>query len=96
MSWATDDGWEDSSWGVIATEASLDHSGSIVDHEGSYLFLRIRHVEGLYSYWERKTTMRHSVLTGRVWQMNESWSTFIPSLARVSWKTLVMFPHLSI
>ena len=43
VSWATDDGWEDSSWGVIATEASLHHSGSIVDHEGSYLFLRIRH-----------------------------------------------------
>ena len=43
MSWATDDGWEDSSWGVIATEASLDHSRAIVDNEGSYIFLRIRH-----------------------------------------------------
>ena len=39
MSWATDDGWEDSSWGVIATEASLDHSRTIVDNQRGDIFI---------------------------------------------------------
>ena len=58
MSWATYDGWEDSSWGVIATEASLDHSRAIVDHEGSYLIIFTRHVARLIRWtWQERRSV---------------------------------------
>ena len=30
MPWAPNNGWEDSSWGVISGETGLDHTGAIV------------------------------------------------------------------
>ena len=51
MSGASDDGWEDRSWGVIAAEASLDHTGSIVYHKGGH-FLIITHRGGLGLWYE--------------------------------------------
>jgi hypothetical protein len=34
MTWATDDGWEDGTWGVISSESGLAHTGSVINYEG--------------------------------------------------------------
>merc|ERR1712002_598499 len=37
MSRPSNDGWEDSSWSVITSKASLAHSGAIADHQSCNL-----------------------------------------------------------
>jgi hypothetical protein len=39
MSWATDDRWEDGTWGVISGKASFAHSGSIVNDKCGNFFV---------------------------------------------------------
>jgi len=39
MSWATNNAGEDSSWGVITSEASFAHSRAIVNHQGGNIFI---------------------------------------------------------
>lgn len=58
MSGATHDGGEDSSGSVIAGEASLAHSGAIVDHKGGYIVVTHCEVVGcrlLYLHREPDT-----------------------------------------
>merc|ERR1712152_42688 len=43
VSWASNNGWEDSSWGVISSESSFAHAGAIVNNQRGYVF--VTHVE---------------------------------------------------
>merc|ERR1712241_206917 len=53
MSWASDDGGEDSPGGVVAGEASLAHAGAIVNDQSSNVF--VTHLEvGLSCCWQEK------------------------------------------
>merc|ERR550534_3049832 len=49
MTGTTDDGWEDGSGSVVAGEASLDHSGAIVDDQRCGFFV-VAH----FRRWEKK------------------------------------------
>merc|ERR1719436_1426863 len=39
VSWASNNGWEDSPWGVITGESSFAHAGAIVNDKSSYVFV---------------------------------------------------------
>ena len=39
MSWASNNGWEDSSWGVISGETGFAHAGAIVNNQSGYVFV---------------------------------------------------------
>jgi hypothetical protein len=39
MSWASNNGWEDSPWGVITGKSSFAHAGAIVYYQSSYVFV---------------------------------------------------------
>ena len=39
MSWASNNGWEDSPGGVISGETSFAHAGSIIDYQSGYVFV---------------------------------------------------------
>merc|ERR1719209_354427 len=39
VSWASNDGWEDSSWSVISSESSFAHAGAIVNNQSGYVFV---------------------------------------------------------
>jgi beta-lactamase class A len=39
VSWASNDGWEDSSWGVISGETGFAHAGAIVYNQSGYVFV---------------------------------------------------------
>ena len=37
--WASNNGWEDSSWGVISGETGFAHAGAIVYNQSGYVFV---------------------------------------------------------
>jgi len=39
VSWASNNGWEDSSWGVITGETGFAHAGAIVNNQSGYVFV---------------------------------------------------------
>jgi hypothetical protein len=39
MPWASNNGWEDSSWGVISGETGFAHAGAIVYNQSGYVFV---------------------------------------------------------
>jgi hypothetical protein len=44
VSWSSDDGWEDGSWGIVTSETALAKSGSVIDNQvGGFSFIIRRH-----------------------------------------------------
>jgi len=39
VSWASNNGWEDSSWGVITGETGFAHAGAIINNQSGYVFV---------------------------------------------------------
>merc|ERR1719450_859076 len=39
VAWASNNGWEYSSWGIITSESSFAHAGAIVDYQSGYVFV---------------------------------------------------------
>ena len=39
VTWASNNGGEDSPWGVITSESSFAHAGAIVNDKSSYVFV---------------------------------------------------------
>merc|ERR1712152_109895 len=39
VTWASNNGWEDSSWGVITSKSSFAHAGAIVNDKSGYVFV---------------------------------------------------------
>merc|ERR1719418_442764 len=39
VTWASNNGWEDSSWGVITSKSSFAHAGAIVYDKSGYVFV---------------------------------------------------------
>jgi hypothetical protein len=54
MTWATNNGWEYSSWGIISGKSGLAHARAIVYDEGSCVF--VTHLEGVIVVLKIKTT----------------------------------------
>ena len=52
MSWASNNRWENSSRGIITSETSFAHAGSIINHQGSYFV--ITHVCLLIETWKKQ------------------------------------------
>merc|ERR1711893_75300 len=50
VSWATNDGGEDSSWGIITGEASLAHAGAIVNDQSGNVLVTHLGVWGVLSF----------------------------------------------
>merc|ERR1712229_41537 len=61
MSGASNDGWEDSPWGVITGETSLAHAGAIVNNQRSGIF--VTHVGSSLDLFETVSTPQSSLDT---------------------------------
>ena len=71
MSWASNDGWEDSSWGVITSKASFAHTRAIVYDKSGNVF--VTHL-GFFVFLNQNET--------KVCVFNGRWLTSEPRYAR--------------
>ena len=71
MTGASNDGWEDGSWGIVSGEPSFAHTGTIVDNQSGNVF--VAHVCCLELFPKIKNEMNADCAYGRemIWQRLE-------------------------